>query len=125
MDDDNAMHDLGIDIGKDLLKEKCEDFMKLAVKMAQKDDAETKSTTEGKFKRIDNKGFNYIVLTDNNNQEKSFLWLRQFPGSESFTTNTAQYLGKRIKIDWKEIEVYLPQARGYYKVKEIISLDVE
>jgi hypothetical protein len=125
MDDDNAMHDLGIDIGKDLLKEKCEDFMKLAVKMAQKDDAETKSTTEGKFKRIDNKGFNYIVLTDNNNREKSFLWLRQFPGSESFTTNPAQYLGKRIKIDWKEIEVYLPQARGYYKVKEIISLDVE
>ncbi len=125
MNDHNAMHDLGTDIGKDLLKEKCDGFMQLALKMNQKDNAETKSTSEGKFKRIDNKGFNYIVLTDGNNQEKSFLWLRQFPGSENFINDTTRYLGKKIKIDWKEIEVYLPQAKDYYKVKEIVSLDVE
>jgi hypothetical protein len=123
MEDNAAMHDLGVEIGKNLLNEKCPGFMQLAVKMAQKDQ-DGASTTDGKFKRIDNKGFNYIVVVDENNQEKSFLWLQQFTGSENFMKDPASLVGKRLKIDWKEIEVYLPTAKGYYKVKEITAITV-
>jgi hypothetical protein len=125
MEDNDAMHALGTQIAKNLLAEKCQGFIQLAVKMAGKDDAGSESSSlEGKFKRIDNKGFNYIVVVDENNQEKSFLWLQQFTGSENFMKNAASLAGKKLKIEWKEIEVYLPEAKGYYKVKEITAITV-
>jgi hypothetical protein len=125
MEDNTAMHNLGAGIAKNLMTEKCQGFMALAVKMAGKDDdaGSGSNATEGKFRRMDNKGFNYIVLVDENNQEKSFLWLEQFAGSEKFA-DAANLAGKKLKIDWKEIEVYLPTAKGYYKVKEITAITV-
>lgn len=64
--DDVAMNKLGEDLGKNLLTLNCKGFMQLAVKMASdKTEHETETqTTNGTFKRIDNKGFNYIVVTD-------------------------------------------------------------
>jgi hypothetical protein len=32
--------------------------------------------------------------------------------------------GKKIDITWQEMEVYLPQAKGYYVVKEITGITV-
>ena len=88
-------------------------------------DEEAVGASTGKFKRIDNKGFNYIVITGSGGNEKSFLWLRQFPGSENFMNGSLKYIGKNVTIKYQEIEVYLPQAKGYYRVKEITSLDIE
>ena len=124
--DDEAMNRIGTEIGKNLIKRNCSSFVKLAVIMGQKDgnEATAEQTTTGALKRIDNKGFNYIVLTDNTGNEKSFIWLRQFPGSENFMNGVAKYAGKKVNIKWQEIEVYLPQAKGYYKVKEILSIDI-
>jgi hypothetical protein len=124
MTDNAAMHDLGVEIAKNLMNEKCAGFMQLAVKMAQKGDAGSSPTIEGRFKRIENKGFNYIIVADDDNQEKSFLWLQQFSGSENFMKDPENLAGKRLRIDWKEIEVYLPDARGYYKVKEITGITI-
>jgi len=126
MEDNTAMHNLGAGIAKNLMTEKCQGFMALAVKMAGKDDdaGSGSNATAGKFKRIDNKGFNYIVVVGDDNQEKSFLWLQQFTGSENFVGNPASLAGKRLKIEWKEIEVYLPEAKGYSKVKEITAITV-
>ncbi|MGZ3874908.1 MAG: hypothetical protein ACXVJD_18450, partial [Mucilaginibacter sp.] len=62
--------------------------------------------------------------TDNGNSEKSFIWLRQFPGSEKFMNGPLTLAGKKLNISWQEIEVYLPQAKGYYKVKEITGITI-
>ena len=110
------------------MRQNCTAFLSLSVAMAKKNGndqsmLETHSTT-GSFKRIDIKGFNYFVINDENHSEKSFLWLRQFPGSESFMGGTIKFAGKKLKINWQEIEVYLPQAKGYYKVKEITGIEV-
>ncbi|MFI5160363.1 MAG: hypothetical protein ACHQHN_03755 [Sphingobacteriales bacterium] len=123
MEDNDAMHNLGLEIGKNLISEKCPGFMQLAIKMAQKDGASSESA-EGKFKRIDTKGFNYIIVTGDDNQEKSFLWLEQFTGSENFMKNAAGLTGKKVQVSWKEIEVYLPESKGYYKVKEITAITI-
>lgn len=126
MDDNAAMHQMGVDIGKNLLKMKCDAFMKLAIKMADKSGTnESSSVIYGVFKRIDTKGFNYIVITDADHKETSLIWLRQFPGSEKLIDGSAAYIGKNVRIKYQELEVYLPQAKGYYKVKEIVSLNVE
>jgi len=124
--DKAGMRNLGIDLAKDLMKMNCSIFMDLATLMAKKQDSgeETNTgSTTGSFKRIDLKGFNYLIIVDQNNSEKSFLWLRQFTGSEKFSTGSAKLIGKQVKISWQELEVYLPQANGYYKVKEITAVE--
>ncbi|HVS91347.1 MAG TPA: hypothetical protein VHE59_04895 [Mucilaginibacter sp.] len=131
MSDMDAMKRVGVDLAVDLYKMKCEKFIELSKKMAMKV-AQKEISGEangdamiGTFKRIDKKGFNYIVVADANNNEKKFLWLRQFPGSESFMNGAAQLIGKKISISWKEMEVYLPDAKGYYPVKEITGITVQ
>ncbi len=115
-----------MDIAKNLLKEKCDAFLKLAVKMADtgtgNSEASSGSST-GNFKGIELKGFNYLVINDNDNSEKSFLWLWQFQVSELFMYEVTALAGIKINISWQEFEVYLPQAKGYYKVKEITGID--
>ncbi len=127
IEDQTAMHNLGIEIGKELLRQKCSSFVKLATLMAKKDknDAASSYETFGTVKRIDNKGFDYIVIADANKSEKSFLWLRQFPGSDSFISDATKLIGKHVKIVYQEMEVYLPQAKGYYAVKEITALNIQ
>ena len=122
-----AMREIGTQIGKDLFNENCAAFTQLSIKMAEGDVAkdEGEGYAEGVFKRIDAKGFNYIVITDKSNNEKSFIWLRQFPGSEKLTSGSARFIGKNIKIEYQEIEVYLPQAKGYYKIKEIKAVEIQ
>ncbi|MEB0260529.1 MULTISPECIES: hypothetical protein [unclassified Mucilaginibacter] len=123
--DAKAMEAIGIKLAQNLMKQNCANFMKLATKMSGADaDEVATETTTGTFKRIDVKGFNYIVLTDGKGSERSFIWLRQFPGSEKFMGLTTKYAGKKLKISWQEMEVYLPAAKGYYKVKEIIGVEV-
>jgi hypothetical protein len=119
-----AMHQLGIDIGKNLLSQKCNGFTLIAVKMADKKGEPEAQTTTGIFKRIDNKGFNYIIIADENGSEKSFLWLRQFGGSEQFINNASASVGKKITISWQDMEVYLPQSKGYFAIKEITAISV-
>jgi len=129
--DVDAMKRVGIDLAFDLYKIKCEKFAELAKKMssqATKNDMAQKSegdATLGTFRRVDHKGFNYIVITDADNNEKSFLWLRQFSGFESFMRGVAPLIGKKVTISWKTIEVYLPEAKGYYPVKEITGITVQ
>jgi hypothetical protein len=64
--DNAAMNAVGKEIGQNLVREKCTAFIKLASKMAGvngKLDGST-GTTQGTLKRIENKGFNYFVITD-------------------------------------------------------------
>ncbi|MEO6149245.1 MAG: hypothetical protein ABIN95_05855 [Mucilaginibacter sp.] len=125
--DQSAMKKIGLGLGLNLLKQKCAPFLKLATLMAVDDNkatTENPQLTRGSFKRIDTKGFNYIVISDNTGSEISFLWLRQFPGSESFINAGTNLTGKKLKISSQDIEVFLPQAKGYYKVKEITGIEI-
>ncbi|MCD8741880.1 hypothetical protein LT679_14790 [Mucilaginibacter roseus] len=120
--DDNSSA-LGEMIGKNLMLQKCGSFMKLAILMDDEEEEVELQKTTGVFKRIDNKGFNYVVIAENGS-EKSFIWLEQFPDSEKFMNAGSLPNGKKLSITWKELEVYLPAAKGYYKVKEIKGIEV-
>ncbi|WP_210486549.1 hypothetical protein [Rufibacter aurantiacus] len=124
--DQSAMRELGIGVGKNLIRENCQGYLKLSVIIAKGSEAgaAVTGTSEGRFKRIDTKEFNYFVLTDNTNNEKSFIWLRQFPGSENFTADVKKFTNNKLKIKWQEIEVYIPSAKNYYKIKEVVGIEV-
>ncbi len=123
--DNEATHKLGVEIGKNLFKQNCASFSKLALLMAEEkiDNAKEKGkVSTGTFKRIDTKGFNYVIISAGES-EKSFLWLRQFPNSERLA-NPASLVGKKVKLTYQEYEAYLPQAKGYYNVKEITGVEL-
>ena len=122
--DKEAMKQLGLVIAKNLIAKNCTAFTKLSLLTVKKDNGGDINSEQGLFKRIDTKGFNYIVITDAKGSERSFIWLRQFPGSEQFMGLTTKLAGKKLKVTWQEMEVYLPAAKGYYKVKEIVGVDV-
>jgi hypothetical protein len=125
MSNTDEMQKVGVDLAKDLNVMKCSNFIKLETIMAKNANSDvTASTTSGIFKRIDTKGFNYIVISEANGSEKSFLWFRQFHNSERFISDAAELTGKKLEITWKEVEVYLPQAKGYYNLKEITGIEV-
>ncbi len=123
--DTEAMHKIGLAIGMNLVRQKCTPFVKLAALMAgSANKTDVEGSTQGTVKRIENKGFNYIVVTDASGNEKSFLWLRQFAGSEKFAGLPATYINKKVRVKWQNMEVYLPQAKGYYNVKEITGVEM-
>ncbi len=129
LSDTKAMTLIGEDIAFTLLKQDCKGFKELAMQLGgsgttSSSDEDRSGTASGNLKRIENKGFNYFVITENGNNEKSFIWLKQFPESERFMGDVAKYIGKKITIKYIEQEVYLPQAKGYYKIKEITSVSV-
>ena len=72
-----AMEKLGVIIAENLMKANCSSFMKLSVLTVDKKNNAGTGITEGTFKRIDTKGFNYIVISEAGN-EKSFIWLNNF-----------------------------------------------
>lgn len=124
-----AMREIGTDVGKNLLNQNCEPFLRLSMVMAkdkidQEIDDKT-GTTAGKLKRIDTKEFNYVVVTDENGKEKSFIWLRQFDGADLFAANPASLIGKKVLINWTEIEAYVPSAKSYFPLKEIVKISIE
>ncbi len=126
--DQVAMRNLGLDIGKELVKENCTSFIQLSMKMAGDEKSSeiaggATGVTGGKLLRVDNKDFRYFIISDANNRENSFIWLHYFSGSEKFIENAGKYVGKQLKINWKETEVFLPTAKGYFKIKEITGID--
>jgi len=36
----------------------------------------------------------------------------------------AKYVGKKLKVSWQETEVYIPAAKGYFKIKEITTIEL-
>ncbi|OOQ56996.1 hypothetical protein [Mucilaginibacter pedocola] len=123
--DEAAMTGLGVDISKNLLSQNCDAALKLGMKMNDDEQTDAAGTQDftGTYKRIDDNGFNLLILTDESGNEKQFLWLRQFPGSEKLAAPAEQLAGKKLKINSREIEVYVPKAKGYYTMKEITGLD--
>ena len=123
--DDKAMQGLGVEIGKELLKQNCKSFIKYSVIAAKKDDDETGSVqkTEGTLSRVDNKEFRYLVVKDKSGREQSYIWLDYFDGSDELVGDKIKnFIGKKLTIAWKEKEVYLPSAGNYFKIKQIASL---
>ncbi|MCD8741879.1 hypothetical protein LT679_14785 [Mucilaginibacter roseus] len=126
MNNIEQMRTLGIEIAQILAKQKCSSFLKLSLLLAEKAAKNEISggITAGTFKRFDVKGFNYVVLSENGS-EKSFIWYKQFPGSEELMKPASALVGKKISLNWVDVEVYLPAAKGYYKVKEITGISIK
>lgn len=131
MTDKKAMRELGVEIGKELLKQKCPSYITFAKISAQEDQntvdepAIMEYSTSGKLLKVDKKDFVYLTIKDQSNREHNFIWLEYFEGSENFFGDKLNTLvGKNLTISWIEKEVFLPKANNYFKLKEINGISI-
>lgn len=117
---------IGEEIGRKLLL-RCPQFIEISMKFAkEKNPPEAEvaaSITLGTISKIISPDFTEVSIKDAAGRESTFYWLRYFKGSEQFETAPTNNIGKKVKVTWSEIECYLPKAHGYYKIKEIRSID--
>ena len=125
--DTKAMEGIGVELGKELLKMNCDAFLKLSIASAKRDIREEGLTQkmEGVLVRVDHKDFRYLILKDKGGRQQSFIWLEYFDGSDALVGDKVKsYIGKKVRISWKEKEVYQPAAANYFKVKQIDGFSV-
>ncbi len=124
MDGENGRK-IGEEIGRRMLT-KCPTYVMLAAKMtgSSSDDADVNSA-DGTISKINSSGdFVQIFVKDANGREQNYYWLKYFKGSEGFENGGLSNIGKKVKIQWSDIEYYIPKAKGYYKLKEIKQIDI-
>jgi hypothetical protein len=125
---EKAMETLSMEIGSELMKQRCEAFMRLSM-ISTREEAERMGqevpvqSTSGTLVRIDTRGLRYFVVRDKAKKEHSFIWYGPFEGSVQFLGDKVnKFIGRNVTIRWKEKQVYLPSAKNYVKVKEIAGI---
>jgi hypothetical protein len=127
--DKAAMEKIGQEMALELMKQNCNAFVQMSIKMSRAEAMETEevveiSSTSGTLSSVETKDFCKFILTDAGGKKTSFYWLRYFKNSEKFTDLPTRYVGKKLKVSWQETEVYVPSAKGYYKIKEITEIEL-
>ncbi|MBL7974240.1 MAG: hypothetical protein JNJ85_04980 [Candidatus Kapabacteria bacterium] len=120
----------GKEFGMELMS-KCPAAMQLFIKVGankkevqESGSGKTKtSSLTGTLVKVDTKG--YVTITvKTEGRDITLLWLRYFPGSEQLKDGVAAFKGKKVKFQWKEIEVYNSVLKDYTTMKEITSFEV-
>lgn len=125
--DQAAMRKVGEEVGMELMKQNCQPFIQLSMQMAKasgKTEISSISSTSGTLSSVETKDFCKFIVTDNNGKRNTFYWLHHFKNSEKFMDLPSRYVGKKLKVSWQETEVYIPAAKGYFKIKEITEVQV-
>ena len=127
--DQAAMEKIGQELAIEMMKQNCSSFVQMSLKISQGgeavgDEVSELSSTSGILSSVETKEFCKFNLTDAKGKKTSFYWIHHFKNSEKFTDQPSKYIGKKIKVFWQETEVYVPAAKGYYKIKEIKEIQV-
>jgi hypothetical protein len=76
-------------------------------------------SAKGKLKKIETKGYTYLIITDEQGKDQSFLWLYSFEGADKIQNEFKKYKGKSIKVYWYENSVYDAKRKQYITGKQI------
>ena len=127
--DQEGMEKIGKELAIEMMKQNCSAFVQMSVKMSKAgpvadEEVLDVSSTTGTLSSVETKEFCKFNLTDARGKKTSFYWLHHFKNSEKFTDQPSKYVGKKLKVFWQETEVYVPAAKGYYKIKEIKEIQI-
>lgn len=123
--DQTTMTKVGEEVGTAMVY-KCPDvMMNLAQTQMQGQPVATAAATGeiiGKVKAIEGSELAQIVITDESGRAQKFVWFGYFEGSERFISEPLKVIGKKVKVEYREVEAYSPQAKEYYARKEVLSI---
>jgi hypothetical protein len=84
----------------------------------------TLHATEGSITGQRGEEMAFIIVVDEYGDELSFLWLEKFPDSEEYLGRVEDLKGRRVRIIWREIQLYQVRTQNYRKSKEIRGLEL-
>lgn len=123
--DTEAMKAFGQKVGV-LMAPICPAVFKLFMKEAADEKADQKIfSLDGKIKSIEEDTFLYLVLKESSGNEHRLLWFSNFEGSDGFVTNPKTLVGKNVSLKYRSIQGYVPKAKGYMSLKELVALKLK
>ena len=126
--DQAGMEKIGQELAIEMMKQNCNAFVQMSIKLTKGGETteavSNVSTTSGTLASIETKDFCKFILTDASGKRSTFYWMHHFKNSEKFIDQPTKFIGKKMKVSWQETEVYIPAAKGYFKIKEIKGIDL-
>jgi hypothetical protein len=81
-------------------------------------------STEGSITGQRGEEMAFLIVVDEYGDELSFLWLEKFPDSEQYLGRVEDLKGRRVRIIWREIQLYQVRTQNYRKSKEIRGIEL-
>lgn len=124
---DETGRTLGQKIGLKMMKY-CPDYLMKMGMVAKENTAKTTPATyvlNGKIDAIEQGEFISYKLKDQDGKIHKLLWYQHFKGSDDYIESPKKLVGKKVNVTVKDVECYIPKAKGYYSIKEIVELNME
>lgn len=124
--DQETMQQLGQDIGMRMVTKCPQYMMKLANQQAPPASAapEQKNVLSGTVKAVGGDEVGIVTVVEDNGRSHKLLWLDFFPGSDRLQ-NASEAIGKKVMVEFQEMEIYSPKAQEYFKRKKIVGIRFE
>lgn len=127
-----ASREIGETIGKEVgewLAMNCTAYQVLQARPASRQPqtetlTHTLRTTDGSITDLRGEDLAYVIMVDEYGDELSFLWLEKFPNSEEYLGRIEDLKGRRVRIIWREIQLYQVRTQNYRKSKEIRGIEL-
>jgi hypothetical protein len=82
-------------------------------------------STEGKIKRMEQKPYPFLVITDSSGKEQRFIWIQNnMAYIDPILRNYPQNIGERISVNWQDAYWYDPQQKEYELYKAVNYLQI-
>lgn len=123
---------LGIEIQKQLLND-CPHFVKITQDMGAQSmmgggasvESGVTAKVMGRAQAPEQDGFVKIPVKSEDGSTAILYLMRKFDGAEALTADLASVKGKYVEFEYREVEVYLPSAKKFVKVKEIVGVKMD
>ena len=131
--DSESGEKIGYEIGLYLVAH-CPKFMELTMRVKKEDiqneikqeisnDQHFKSgVSTGTLLRTEQNSLLTFVVKETDGSEVRVWWIDKFEGDDAFLINADAGNGKRVSVDWKEKEIYIPAEKKYIKVKAVTKI---
>lgn len=126
--DETSGEMIGQELGKHLLSN-CPAFLQFSMALAKEEVSEESNAATGEhealfaYDRADETELRHLYFLDEKGKETKFYWTEHFPGSELFMVNPERHKSKHFQVKWKDAEIFLPKADGYYQVRILSAVE--
>jgi hypothetical protein len=127
-----SLEELNKDVGEKLgnkigykLFATCPAFAELASQYIAGENEEATSETTGIVTDVLISDQIYLNVKDKTGKIIKLAWIEYFPGSDDYKTAPASLKGKKVTLEWKQIELYNVKQKDFITTKEITRLSLQ
>ena len=121
LSNDSSAEDFGEKVGLKMVTF-CSDILMSIAEDVGDDEEDAEYAVEGELSSITGDEISKVSLKDSKGKTQKFIWLNNFEGSDELI-NTESIKGLRVKISYKNVEIYSPKLKEYIVKKQISKIE--